>query len=228
MTIKTCNVEGCTRDHYATGLCGMHYHRRRRTGSTGEADSRINREGPKPCQAAGCSDDSRYAGYCNKHYTRLIRHGDVSVIKRQKSATGVCSASDCNKKVTYTDFCRKHKARFDKYGDPNVTMKAPPGEGERYVAKSGYVQVKRPDHPNVRPNGWLAEHTVVMAEVMGRPLLPGENVHHKNGVKDDNRPENLELWVSMQPSGQRPEDLVTFAHEILNRYSGYVANKNAS
>ncbi len=58
-----------------------------------------------------------------------------------------------------------------------------------------------------------------MERILGRALIKGENVHHKNGNRADNRPENLELWVSYQPSGQRPEDLVTYAHEILRRYA---------
>ncbi|MGW3298500.1 HNH endonuclease [Streptomyces rubiginosohelvolus] len=57
-----------------------------------------------------------------------------------------------------------------------------------------------------------------MEQKLGRRLVAGENVHHINGVRDDNRAENLELWVTAQPAGQRPADLVAWAHEILRRY----------
>lgn len=72
--------------------------------------------------------------------------------------------------------------------------------------------VSTPEQSNV------AEHRLVMETKLGRKLLPGENVHHINGVKHDNRPENLELWVTSQPSGQRPEDLVAWAKQIIELY----------
>ncbi len=83
---------------------------------------------------------------------------------------------------------------------------------------AGYLMVRIPDHPRARTGGYVFEHIIVMERVLGRPLSPDETVHHLNGVRDDNRPENLELWVRPQPPGIRARDAVAWAREILARH----------
>lgn len=88
----------------------------------------------------------------------------------------------------------------------------------RFTDKCGYVQIWMPQHPNARLGGYIHEHRLVISNSVGRPLHSFETVHHKNGDRSDNRIENLELWSSVQPSGQRVEDKLKYAYEIIRLY----------
>jgi hypothetical protein len=92
--------------------------------------------------------------------------------------------------------------------------------GGRTYHKAGYVMVHTPGHPRARTASYVFEHILVAEEMLGRSLHPDENVHHRNGVRDDNRPENLEIWTRPQPSGIRASDAISWAREILARYEG--------
>lgn len=99
--------------------------------------------------------------------------------------------------------------------------------GGKTYHKSGYVMRRTPGHPRARGKSpYVFEHVLVMKEVLGRHLVEEESVHHLNGVKDDNRPENLGLWVRPQPSGIRASDAVAWAREILARYEGASGSSN--
>ena len=83
-----------------------------------------------------------------------------------------------------------------------------------------------PGHPRAGKGQYVFEHILVMERLLGRHMLHEESVHRRNGVKDDNRPENLELWTRPQPTGIRVTDAIAWAHEILDRYPGCADTTN--
>jgi hypothetical protein len=93
--------------------------------------------------------------------------------------------------------------------------------GGRTTTNNGYVIIRVYDYPGSTKSLSIHEHVYIMAKHLGRALVKGETVHHKNGVRDDNRLENLELWSSAQPPGQRVEDKIEWAKQILKLYENW-------
>lgn len=108
--------------------------------------------------------------------------------------------------------------------DKPVRKVSPKGSG--YTAKSGYRFIYKKGHANANKQGSLAEHVFIMSESLGRPIGKHESVHHKNGMRDDNHIDNLELWSKSQPSGQRVLDKIVWAMDFLKEYGYMVVKQN--
>lgn len=123
-----------------------------------------------------------------------------------RRASGTSTCRECGKEfaVFYNArFCSTECANKAKSRLPSYNWK-----GGRWVNRHGYVMVYSPEHPNATKRGYMLEHRLVMEQVVGRPLRRHETVHHKNGDRADNRPENLELWGTKHKPGVRMADMV--------------------
>lgn len=156
------------------------------------------------CEADGCEKRPMARGLCPRHnnHRRAIELTDME---------GPCVAPNCDRPRRYrTGYCTMHQVRSRK---GTVPMEAPKRGtvDSRVTSNQGYVRIYGPDHPSAG----ILEHRLVMEQMLGRPLERWENVHHLNGIRSDNRPENLELWCKPQAIGQRPEDL---AEWVVDHY----------
>lgn len=156
----------------------------------------------------------RLAERCPVH--RPIRHQAMREAIQARRIERPCRHPDgCARAASKNGWCSMHAYRIARYGDPGVASELKVEPKDRYQYDLGYVLVRI----GRGRKGLRYEHHLVMERILGRPLLPHENVHHINGVRDDNRPENLELWSKAQPAGQRVTDKVAWAIELLDLYA---------
>lgn len=123
-----------------------------------------------------------------------------------------CPRECGNLKGVRAEYCRPCSDEF-RVGENHGSWK-----GGRIIDGDGYVRVYKPEDPRANMGRYMKEHILVMEAILGRELLSHENIHHKNGNRADNRLENLELWSTHQPTGQRVEDKLKWAREIIALY----------
>lgn len=156
----------------------------------------------KPRECHECGKLYKPAGSMAKFCSRTC--SDAGRAKRTQLLHTVCL--NCGKPLTKIQqvnrgaYCCKSCSAF--HSQQNRLKQ------ERVKHKEGYILIHKPGHPNgigLRKE-YVLEHRWVMEQSLGRLLEKYENVHHKNGVRDDNRLENLELWKIKQPPGVRSVD----------------------
>lgn len=152
----------------------------------------------KPCKSGSLDPEYRRA-YVNKWRAEKKAMGHYGLCKDCSKPLGRNEGKKSCKQRGYCKDCN--------FGKNHVSW-----NGGKTLNNDGYV-VFRYAKGKTR-----LEHRYVMEQKLGRELYEDENVHHINGIKTDNRLENLELWSSMQPRGQRIQDKVAWAKEILERY----------
>jgi hypothetical protein len=223
-----CKVEDCGDDVYGRKpWCEKHYRRHLRTGDP-HGDPARHRAGG--CTVDGCPNDHDARGLCHGHLQRLYRHGDVrsglALVRRTQPDR--CVVMGCTGAPHARNLCQTHYRRLLTNGDVDPERPIRLATGDGWI-NHGYRYLSVPPELRHLTNGEtkIAEHRLVVAMHLGRPLEADEVVHHVNGVRLDNRLENLELWSTMQPKGQRIGDKLASALELIRRYQPDWLNEDA-
>ena len=211
-TLKICTASDCERHQVALGYCATHY---RLVKLYGKPERKVGPRGI--CCVDGCSKKHFGHGYCKTHYSRFTRGKDLDAPVQAYGVFELCTHEGCDRVHACRGLCKLHYERMRINGDPRIskTHRAKTVEEIKWREHKGYVYGSYKGQK-------LMQHRFVWEQHHGRVLHPFENIHHINGIRHDNRIENLELWTKAQPAGQRPEDLVKW---VVENYADLVAKQ---
>lgn len=188
-----CREDGCQRTVKARGLCGTHYWKKICSGE-------LKRLAPSEMNQDKRNGEWYECSACRARFYRTPGETEFSrgngfycspACWYKRNAELQCSVEGCASPPRGQGFCKKHYARFRRYGDPLITKHEP----------NGSPNIKR--YRKRRIGGRITqEHTYVAEQLLGRRLQSGENLHHRNGLKLDNRPDNLILFPTMSAHRQ--------------------------
>lgn len=173
------------------------------------------------CKA--CRKKETQKKYILKYKEKISEYQKKYRLKNKEACNQRSSESYWKNKEQYLNRKKIHYRQINGIPIDSSFKKRKNGEGT--IDTSGYKTISVKGHPNqMDEKGRIREHVFIMSNHLGRPLSKNENVHHKNGIRDDNRIENLELWHKGQPPGQRVQDKIDWAIAFLTEY-GYKVMK---
>jgi hypothetical protein len=126
-----------------------------------------------PCRFDGCTKPRSAGGFCAGHAAQYYGGRPLAPLFKPKVG---CDFPGCTNRHFALGYCQGHWRQL-RLKRPLTPLRERTGR----ILKLGYVLIFEPSHPNAHKDGYVAEHTKVMAERLGRPLEPFEEVHHRNG-----------------------------------------------
>lgn len=167
------------------------------------------------CSVNKCDRGVFASGLCRTHHRWWKTGKPIDGEPRIHKYDGPCIIEGCDRPSRCKKMCTKHYGRWKSWKDMDkVASYEEPIES---TDAGGYI-IANACHPQNTTGKAMLKHRMIMMNHLGRELLPNETVHHKNGDRADNRLSNLELWSSWQPAGQRVEDKIAWAKDLLEMY----------
>lgn len=224
-----CIADGCTEPAHAKGYCKSHYGRLYR--GVSDPNTPLREKFGPDCTFEGCTKPNHSGGLCGGHAKQAQSGKPLTPLRTYKPRGGPCQVEShaCPHAARHDGLCNRHyQRRLENDPDWDRPIKAKAKNGEGHTDRHGYRIIYHDGRAR-------REHVVFVEELLGRRLLEGESVHHRNGNRADNRTDgplqlvhgrlrsgNLELWSTSQPAGQEIGPKLEWTVEMQEEYAEFV------